>query len=1351
MNKQTVLWTTLPYARRSSPTGEMLHLSVVLAPRLWSDETVSFHTLDRFPDWLDLPQKMANATFTVEFENGLRFAATRAPLEPDQTDELDSTLWRALFNASTIVIPYKFPAITKKPKSYSARAIAEFLQKLYTRVGTEPRFGAGGEYPSLGALAGDDALCAIESNVHRSARLARQNREANARAAEQEARDAEFERRKKEFIDWIATRNTLTDEEQARLEEERKQEQSKSAPLPSGGATYEPGRPPFVDLDDPAPQHPSLPSPPSECELVPPLDRWAETFDNFRRFHQRSPQNVVPLTQDELIFKLTHGGLTPEELAQLIDFHRAIALLSDYPRLMRRLGLVVDLKFPRTPQIPPFGNLRVVVAWNSTSPTLNYSMRTLYQLDFGFRAAPQTTALSRGLIHLNNAGYVTSQVDLDGAAFKLSQLAGDIRDALTDPDAAPTSSLPALRSGGLALLQPDPAGVLKVKFDRSKGLNDLVNAAQASVGAATGSIQNNPHPQDLDVVGAETLLRGYRVDVFDDKKGRWLSLHRRRGSYHFGNTGAELPNLEDEGFSKLSVTSDTSDVNADLFVQETLAVWQGWSLAAPQPGKAIAVPAERGEGNQVAEGGEPDLQDSDTNLPGTQFGLRATFSPKPGSLPRLRFGHSYRFRVRTVDLAGNSMRPDADDAQPVIAEATAPTVYRRFEPVSQPFLVPRKTFDLSDGESLERLVIRTRGASTTETAERHVVPPKTAQFTAELHKMFDGTTQLKRDQVGYDLAKREAKALEEVSAGTDITVPYLPDPIARGAVLLGLPGLGETAVIADTNKLPFSGSYPDLKSFRLILMNGSNLPRWDPVARTLTVFLQAGDIARVRLSSFVNADDLRLLGVWEWLQSQNPADLTALQQRAQDGRHWMLTPYRTLTLVHAVARPLSAPKFTLLNSNRGTVGQSVSSVSGEILVDRKSTAQVDLLAAWKDRIDDIAADGPGVEEHNATVGTVKIPFTDNPISQDLGLLKASTGPVSFVLGHELGDYKYHHVTYRATATTRFRDYFVGEIKNGLTITREMEDTDAVSLHIAASARPAAPQIAYIVPMFQWEFPELGPSEHSDERNRLGGGLRVYLQRPWFSSGDGELLGVVFMQAQRFRELSPLALPRVTQWARDPLWKTSHIPPEQPEYGHFKEFVYPPEDLPQEGWVLDEMSEPVQVVAYPVEYDVERRLWFSDVVLNLDNAYFPFVRLALVRCQPHALRGVELSRVALADFIQLAPDRFLSVHHVFEHEGMNQLFVTLRGNAYDARNADDEREVHISVQTPIPDESGDLAWEDVDNVEVRRDDFHSSLWQGTVRYPLSAERARLVITEIEKLSSNSSRIIYADIVPTTPIE
>lgn len=65
------------------------------------------------------------------------------------------------------------------------------------------------------------------------------------------------------------------------------------------------------------------------------------------------------------------------------------------------------------------------------------------------------------------------------------------------------------------------------------------------------------------------------------------------------------------------------------------------------------------------------------------------------------------------------------------------------------------------------------------------------------------------------------------------------------------------------------------------------------------------------------------------------------------------------------------------------------------------------------------------------------------------------------------------------------------------------------LDIPATARPAAPKVSYVIPAFDWASAAGGTIFNPKVTStRQGGGLRVYLDRPWFSSGDGEQLGVV---------------------------------------------------------------------------------------------------------------------------------------------------------------------------------------------------------------------------------------------------
>src|SRR5690606_24533223 len=107
-----------------------------------------------------------------------------------------------------------------------------------------------------------------------------------------------------------------------------------------------------------------------------------------------------------------------------------------------------------------------------------------------------------------------------------------------------------------------------------------------------------------------------------------------------------------------------------------------------------------------------------------------------------------------------------------------------------------------------------------------------------------------------------------------------------------------------------------------------------------------------------------------------------------------------------------------------------------------------------------------------------------------------------LLRHEFGDTKHRTVRYRAIGTTRFREYFPPVIaQDGNAISRTGPE---VEIEIASTARPAPPQVVQVLPTFSHSVSVLGQPAGSQIRTRARSGVRVYLKRPWFSSGDGEL-------------------------------------------------------------------------------------------------------------------------------------------------------------------------------------------------------------------------------------------------------
>ena len=103
--------------------------------------------------------------------------------------------------------------------------------------------------------------------------------------------------------------------------------------------------------------------------------------------------------------------------------------------------------------------------------------------------------------------------------------------------------------------------------------------------------------------------------------------------------------------------------------------------------------------------------------------------------------------------------------------------------------------------------------------------------------------------------------------------------------------------------------------------------------------------------------------------------------------------------------------------------------------------------------------------------------------------------------HAIGDTKHHRVTYMATSTSRFAS--TSPTRRTTRTSTSPGESDPVVVDVPASDRPLAPGIVYVVPTFGWQR----QTETNLMRSvRFGGGLRVYLERPWFSSGEGSCSG-----------------------------------------------------------------------------------------------------------------------------------------------------------------------------------------------------------------------------------------------------
>ncbi|HKE34476.1 MAG TPA: hypothetical protein VKB66_04710 [Candidatus Acidoferrum sp.] len=1046
-----------------------------------------------------------------------------------------------------------------------------------------------------------------------------------------------------------------------------------------------------------------------------------------------------------------HRQLLPPQKPEPFDFHRAVAGMGQYQKLMRALGLAIDLEVPLNGVLPA-SNVRVTPNLPGPPPMTPW---TAYRLDAGAKTffpatGPQGDIGNGMVLPTGPDDYAVVEVDLDGAANKLLDFAFNLEriafgDAQTSIDSPESYGLPSLRSAGFSAARSGRALRLVSTFDQAKFNN--------------GKITADPQSNDF-VLHADEVTRGYRIDVWTSLSGQWHSLCFRDGTYNFLNRPL-VRKFSDEGFTTVATSQSADGSSTDLRLPESLFRWAGWSLCAPRPGKTIGPddpdPNKRFKPQPV------------TNPANTDFKLETSFTVTKGTLPRLRFGALYQFRARAVDLAGNSIPNDAvlDDIYNLPPQ---PAPYLRFEPVIAPAVVLRKKLDpnTTPGESVNTVVVRSNfDKHIAAISERHIAPPKTSQNMAETHGMLD-TPAGPPDPAVYDMLVAKDGSFNQDPAHPErpephpeaqVELPYLPDPFAPGAAFRTLPGTPAGSVW----KVPFTGTWPSIRPFRLALDEGSAAPTFveNATDRVLTVHLPKAEVVQVALSCFLTDDDLpapahmlRTMKIWSWIVESAPSNFDQLRQLSLDGGHWMLTPPRTLTLVHAVQQPLIEPQFRDLTVQRNP-GQTTAILTDEFPISGKSTIRVDFKADWEEPVDDLSPNPQPVilHGHSDAAFSTALQTTDTivRVAGQNEFHDPKRRNVATVVGqHEFHDTKHRNVTYTAVATTRFREFFPDALTSNLdNITRK---SVPVTASIPSSARPPAPNVLYVLPAFGWEAETEGSWNFS---KRSGGCLRVYLGRPWFSSGEGELLGAVLWQCPppqhpdfRAFEVPDLFRSYVTQWGADPIWDSGSLPSEAtPLPEHFRNAV-----AFRDGLTLDELSNlpdppAFGVAGHTVAYDDKRQLWFCDIELDPGDAYFPFVRLALTRFQPDSIPDAHLSRVILAEFIQLLPGRSASI--TFDPVDTTSLLLAVTGITFDAPGA---AFMVATVQTQPLGGGGDKAWIPVHTVRMTPDATvgADTLWtaQITLPAPRGSRPFRILIEEFEIYPTGGEReeqlrLVYAD--------
>ncbi len=949
------------------------------------------------------------------------------------------------------------------------------------------------------------------------------------------------------------------------------------------------------------------------------------------------------------------------------------------------------------------------------------------------------SAISGRFLRLEGSGFDLVQMDVDGAGMKVKNLAANL--SLKDPDPpineemfdtgndvkdVDKTGLPALRSAGLMLAQERRDLAIQALLYRNGALQDALAGGQP-----------------VDELFAEDIIRGYRADIQDVASQKWSSLFYRNIDFKFLNANAPQPHktVGEEGMARLAASESTDGTNPDILkLHEGLFSWKGWSLAAPEPGKIIAH-------DDAGVVDKPATSDEETP-PGLP--LKTTYRATPKTLPSLRFGRSYRVRVRLVDLAGASAPFTASNAQPADAVSNV-VVYKRHEPVEAPALALVQSGPTvegpGDGESMGYLAIRTlndtpnlNAIAINDRTRRHVAPPRTSHRFAEHHGVLDapgGSV----DPNLYAAIAAQDKALAETIinmpgpppaltptpttfavAPEGFKLPYLPDPLALGVAIRisGVSGINPNTVF----KIPFYGSvfdptvkpaWPKAQPFTIVLEDkGVNDAKFNPTTREFRIILNKAERAWVRISCLVPKSAAAILAVTDMIAAKNtPAALAAAINLLNEGGHWMFTPWRTIVLTHAVQKPLVTPAFP----NPIPVARSKGQVEaypnlGKFPLNSKSTTRIDLHARWVEPVDNPAATtgpeaaGPVTRDHTAVAATL-------PVAR-----LASQGDTFTVrqIQHVFSDTRYRRVLYKLDATTRFREFMAPSIRGDETKLK-VTSNEQVGW-VKNSAPPPQPDLLYVMPTFGW-----GRNQSGDKKTslRAGGGIRVYLDRPWFATGFTEMLGVMLppsIPAPSEPDLDKAYKKSITMWGADPVWAGGAVPLVSPPKSAFPLARWkapitfdgtglPAEEgtnLPSANFDVDNLVHPedsqlrLTVAPHAVGYDPDRRLYYCDIVVTAPrDAYYPFIRLAIARYNPLSTPGAHLSPILLTEFQQLTPDRLA----VVTRQGPQKVHASVYGPTVPTQRLGARRTPPITgvfgfeIQVLDPGADTDLGWRKVE--------------------------------------------------------
>lgn len=899
----------------------------------------------------------------------------------------------------------------------------------------------------------------------------------------------------------------------------------------------------------------------------------------------------------------------------------------------------------------------------------------------------------------------------------------------------PANRFAAIRSVGISVF----ADREYHRFEQAVGA-DTVRAANlaTSVDAlAPAGAALTVNPSD---VFLNDLVAGYAIDVHESKTARWYSLCQRQVSFSFeGGTLRPYLAPADEGWvSAEAMVEVDENGHKQLRNNENFFKWDGWSLVAENPSNALKEenPGPQDPSAPKNLGLKAKIETLPLSNALCRFGWTYKFRARVKDIAGNAWHPAYADALKADHVATGEITyrrydpinppflvplqppgpgtPNTENADKKTAKG----------PEKAEMLVIRT--DTAGGSKPGQWLVLPPDVKFQEAEWIGMFD----EFSAP-----DQAFNVLRLRYCGDLPERFEEGFEHSIKWSNglLGTPYLPDGHAFGAAFLYLPGkerkpqaaatvanhassalAGVTEVdFALDLKGPKSGK-PFAQPIRLTLRSGARQSRWDASARRLTVDLPPGEQQLFRVSSrptqqqladtfgavhhALNADQQKFLvqpnaegelGVSNWTSLRQHTDLFIKAILA--GQFWPLTPQKNLYLVHAVPQPMmlkdikGKPFFRF--SDEMTVADRVTGSKATVLHDpklrlhRASCGRLDVYAKW-----DEYQDGPGLPF--PSISSTELPC----FSADVDLPDLTTAPnyepqdpskpkpqtldphttVDIGRRHEFPTTKHYVSKYWMVGTTRYREYydakFTADVNN---ITIKSDET--AGIHILNTTPPPVPDIVFVLPILIWEKQSASKTKVTQTVRR---GLRVYMRRNWYASGEGEKLALIFgpkdASADAFSKLAAESdaenQAAVTIWGTNPIWKTKALE-KQPTVldarteGRFLSVKIPKKPPPAptvvalagtgthtelrlrmsdaQGILAPADEQIVDVAAFEVRCDQNLDLLYADVEFNDIDSYSPLTRLALARFQQHSAPYCHLSPIVRWAFQAVAPNRSIT--------------------------------------------------------------------------------------------------------------